>query len=67
VTILADRGFGDQQLFAFLGELGFGYVLRFRGNIRITDADGQSRPASEWVGKSTIGYDRRKPLRLDTR
>jgi len=24
VTILADRGFGDQKLFAFLGELGFG-------------------------------------------
>ena len=27
VTILADRGFGDQKLFAFLGELGFGYVI----------------------------------------
>ena len=24
VTILADRGFGDQKLFAFLAELGFG-------------------------------------------
>jgi len=51
VTILADRGFGDQKLFAFLGELGFGYVIRFRGNIRVTDADGESRPASDWVGK----------------
>jgi hypothetical protein len=51
VTILADRGFGDQRLFAFLGELGFGYVIRFRGNIRVTDADGQTRPAAEWVGK----------------
>lgn len=51
VTILADRGFGDQKLFAFLGELGFAYVIRFRGNIRVTDADGQNRPASEWVGK----------------
>jgi Transposase DDE domain len=51
VTILADRGFGDQKLFAFLGELGFAYVIRFRGNIRVTDADGQTRPASEWVGK----------------
>jgi hypothetical protein len=28
VTILADRGFGDQKLFAFLAELGFGYVIR---------------------------------------
>ncbi len=51
VTILADRGFGDQKLFAFLGELGFGYVIRFRGNIRVADADGQTRPAAEWVGK----------------
>jgi len=50
-TILADRGFGDQKLFGFLGELGFGYVIRFRGNIRVTDADGQTRPAAEWVGK----------------
>ena len=51
VTILADRGFGDQKLFAFLGELGFGYVIRFRGNIRVTDGDGETRPAAEWVGK----------------
>jgi len=36
VTILADRGFGDQKLFAFLSELGFGYVIRFRSNIRVT-------------------------------
>jgi hypothetical protein len=40
VTILADRGFGDQKLFAFLSTLGFGYVIRFRGNIRVTDAGG---------------------------
>jgi hypothetical protein len=51
VTILADRGFGDQKLFAFLGELGFGYVIRFRGNIRVTNATGETRPAADWVGK----------------
>lgn len=51
VTILADRGFGDQKLFAFLGELGFGYVIRFRGNIRVAGADGETRPAAEWVSK----------------
>jgi hypothetical protein len=51
VTILADRGFGDQKLFAFLGKLSFGYVIRFRGNIHVTDADGQTKPAAEWVGK----------------
>jgi hypothetical protein len=51
VTILADRGFGDQKLFAFLHELGFGYVIRFRGNIRVTDGNGEARAAAEWVGK----------------
>jgi hypothetical protein len=51
ITILADRGFGDQKLFAFLAELGFGYVIRFRGNIRVADADGTSKAAAEWVGK----------------
>jgi Transposase DDE domain len=51
VTILADRGFGDQKLFAFLAELGFGYVIRFRGNIHVADADGTTKPAAEWVGK----------------
>jgi hypothetical protein len=51
VTILADRGFGDQKLFAFLAELGFSYVIRFRGNIHVTDANGETRLAADWVGK----------------
>lgn len=52
VTILADRGFGDHKLFAFLKELGFDYVIRFRGNIHVTDATGEVRPAADWVGKA---------------
>ena len=51
MTILADRGFGDQKLFAFLGELGFDYVIRFPGNIHVADATGETRPAAAWVGK----------------
>ena len=51
VTILADRGFGDQKLFAFLDGLRFGYVIRFRGNIHVADATGETRPAADWVGK----------------
>ena len=51
VTILADRGFGDQKLFAFLEELGLRYVIRFRGNIQVTDANGTTKPAAEWVRK----------------
>lgn len=49
--MLADCGFGDQKLFAYLDELGFDYVIRFRGNTQVTDADGLTRPAAEWVGK----------------
>jgi hypothetical protein len=51
VTILADRGFGDTKLFAFLDQLGFAYVIRFRGNIHVTAADGETRDAADWVGK----------------
>ena len=51
VTILADRGFGDHKLFKFLDSLGFHYVIRFRGNIHVTAADGETRPAADWVGK----------------
>ena len=50
VTVLADRGFGDHKLFAFLADLGFDYVIRFRGNIHVTAADGEKRTAAEWVG-----------------
>lgn len=51
VTILADRGFGDTKLFGFLDTLGFDYVIRFRGNIHVTAADGETRAAAAWVGK----------------
>jgi hypothetical protein len=50
-TILADRGFGDRKLFDYLTKLGFAYVIRFRGNIRVAAADGETRPAAAWVGK----------------
>ena len=52
VTILADRGFGDTKLFGYLGTLGFAYVIRFRGNIHVTAADGETRAAAAWVGTS---------------
>lgn len=51
VTILADRGFGDHKLFAFLDDLGFQYLIRFRGNIHVTDAAGETRAAAQWIGK----------------
>lgn len=52
VLIVADRGFGDQKLYHLLErELKFEYVIRFRGNIYVTDAQGETRKASEWVGQ----------------
>lgn len=52
VTLLADRGFGDQKLFEFLRyTLGFEFIIRIRGNIIVTSTQGESRPAEEWIGK----------------
>ena len=51
VCIVADRGFGDQKLYRVLTEeLKFDYVIRFRGNITVTAADGEERTATGWVG-----------------
>src|ERR1700686_4748040 len=49
VSILADRGFGDHKLLKFLDDLGFGYVIRFRGNIHVTDATGETRLGADGV------------------
>jgi Transposase DDE domain len=50
--IIADRGFGDQKLYQVLDEeLNFDYLIRFRGNIAVTSADGETRTAAQWVGK----------------
>lgn len=50
VTILGDRGFGNTRLFALMKALDFGYVLRLRGNIHVTDTKGKSAYAEDWVG-----------------
>jgi hypothetical protein len=46
VLIVADRGFGDHKLYQVLtAELRFDYLIRFRGNIKVTAADGETRAA----------------------
>ena len=51
VCIIADRGFGDQNLYRVLSEqLSFDYVIRFRGNIHVTSAEGETRTAAARVG-----------------
>jgi hypothetical protein len=60
VCIVADRGFGDHKLYRVLTEeLKFDFVIRFRGNIMVAAADGETRTAAEWVGKG----DRARVLR----
>lgn len=49
ITVLADRGFGDQVLYKHLVDAHMDFVIRFRGAIHVTDAQGETRPASEWV------------------
>lgn len=50
-TILPDRSFGDVKLFKFLGSLGFQSVIRFRGDIHVSAAGGETRLAADWGGK----------------
>ncbi len=51
LTVVADRGFADCKLFyALTTELGFEYVIRLRGDIYVTNARGERRPAAAWVG-----------------
>lgn len=51
VTVVADRGFGDTKLYRLLTEeIGFEYLIRFRGVITVEAEDQERRKASEWVG-----------------
>jgi len=52
ITVLADRGFGDQKLYRFLQTLGWDFVIRFRGVIQVEDAEGTRKTANEWVPES---------------
>lgn len=49
VTVLADRGFGDADLYALHWDLDLDHIIRFRGDITVTSADGESRPAKDWL------------------
>ena len=45
ITVLADRGFGDQKLYALLQTLGWDFVIRFRSVIQVEDATGKRQSA----------------------
>jgi len=61
VTILADRGFGDQKLYRLLmEELKFHFIIRFKGGIAVKSSVGEVRKAAEWVpanGRATLLRD----------
>jgi len=49
-TVLADRGFGDQALYELLkDQLGLDFVVRFRGIVKVTSAEGETKAAKDWV------------------
>ena len=50
VTVVADRGFSDIKLYRFLQELGFEYIIRFRGVVFVESAEGERRKARDWLG-----------------
>ncbi|MEE9393518.1 MAG: IS4 family transposase [Planctomycetota bacterium] len=53
VTLLADRGFGDTKLYDVLEhDLGWDFVIRFRGNIRVRTQGGKATTASKLVAKN---------------
>jgi hypothetical protein len=49
VTVLADRGFGDQKLYELLTDFGFDFIIRFRGAVVVENGAGERRAASAWV------------------
>lgn len=52
VTLLADRGFGDQKLYVLLRDFNFDFVIRFRGCITVGLPDGSSSKAADLVPAS---------------
>ena len=53
VTVLADRGFGYTDFYHVLSTvLDFDFVIRLRGNMKVTERQGETRNANDWVGKN---------------
>lgn len=60
ITVLADRGFGDANLYCLHAALEFDHIIRFKGNIGVTNSKGETRSAREWLspsGRATIMRD----------
>lgn len=60
LILLADRGFGDVERYAQLDNLGWYYVIRFRGVVRMSVAGGEPTPSATFVppgGRSKLHRD----------
>lgn len=70
ITLLADRGFGDVDFYAYQSAIDVGHVIRFRGNIFVTDTSGVSKPARGWLApdgkahvmRNVLLTNKRKPV-----
>lgn len=51
VTILADRGFGDQLRYKYIEETGWNYVIRFRQQI-LVEHEETRQPAGKWLSNT---------------
>jgi hypothetical protein len=49
VTVIADRGFGDQALYSLLAESNLHFVIRFRSTFKVTTAEGYCFTAAALV------------------
>lgn len=49
IVLLADRGFGSQDLYELLSELGIDFIIRFKSNIKVETLDGVAGTAGEFV------------------
>ncbi len=52
ITLLADRGFGNQDCYSFLEALGIDYIIRCKESILVAISDGSTQPAKELVPKN---------------
>ena len=48
ITLVADRGFGDQKLFTYLEAIGWSFAIRFRQVIKVT-CDNTTLAAADWI------------------
>lgn len=52
VVVIADRGFGDSGRWDAIQALGFDFIIRIKGDVRIKDSNGEDRLAIDWITPS---------------